>query len=157
MVQPDAGHPDAGRSDVGRTVTRNSDISRLRRRADFVRVAVKGVKVVRPGVIVQACRTVGDPGSGEAETRLGLTVSRKVGNAVERNRAKRRLRAAAAAMFPENAKAGYDYVLIGRRSTLTRPFSRLRDDLRIALRQIGTNGGKPQPIPERGQQRRPSS
>ena len=65
--------------------------------------------------------------------RVGFTASRKVGNAVVRNRAKRRLRAAAAAVLPLSGRAGNDYVLVARPGTLTRPFDGLREDLAAAL------------------------
>ncbi len=69
--------------------------------------------------------------------RVGITVSRKVGNAVARNRARRRLRSLAAEPLPQHAKAGHDYVLIGRKGTLARPYDRLRDDLATALAKLG--------------------
>ncbi len=68
--------------------------------------------------------------------RIGYTVSRKVGNAVCRNRAKRRLRAVAAQIMPTHARDGTDYVIIGRATTLTRPFGRLVGDLIAALRKL---------------------
>ena len=69
--------------------------------------------------------------------RYGLTVSRKVGGAVVRNRARRRLRAAACAVLPEHAMAGHDFVLIGRPATLARSYPALIDDLATALRRVG--------------------
>ncbi|MEQ9576004.1 MAG: ribonuclease P protein component, partial [Rhodospirillales bacterium] len=68
---------------------------------------------------------------------------RKVGNAVVRNRARRRLKAAAEQVLPDGAKAGHDYVLIGRQGTLDRAFPALIGDLRTALERVGTrkNGG----------------
>jgi len=65
--------------------------------------------------------------------RVGFTASRKIGGAVARNRAKRRLRAAAAALLPLYGVGGNDYVLVARQDTLTRPFSGLLDDLATAL------------------------
>jgi ribonuclease P protein component len=69
--------------------------------------------------------------------RVGFTVSRKVGNAVERNRVRRRLRAAAELVMPTHARQDCDYVVIGRRQTLTRPFSALVQDFERALRKVG--------------------
>ena len=70
--------------------------------------------------------------------RCGFTVSKKVGNAVERNRARRRLKAAAEKVLPSSACDGRDYVIIGRKATLTRPFNRLIDDLKSALKRTGS-------------------
>lgn len=68
--------------------------------------------------------------------RLGITASRRVGNAVARNRVRRRLRAAAELVLPRHGKPGYDYVLIGRAATLHRPWSALLADLTEALRRL---------------------
>jgi ribonuclease P protein component len=69
--------------------------------------------------------------------RLGFTASRKVGIAVLRNRARRRLRAAAAEVLREHASPGHDYVLIARAGTVGRPYAALLEDLRTALRRLG--------------------
>ena len=68
--------------------------------------------------------------------RLGITASRKIGNAVARNRVRRRLREAARMVLPTNAANGRDYVLIGRAATLDRPFAMLLSDLRSALLRL---------------------
>jgi ribonuclease P protein component len=68
--------------------------------------------------------------------RVGFTVTKKVGDAVRRNRAKRRLREVARAVLPLYAVGGTDYVLIGRDATLTRPFADLIEDLKTALRKV---------------------
>lgn len=80
------------------------------------------------------------------DPRVGFTVTRKVGSAVERNRARRRLRAAAAAVLSKGAQRGHDYVLIGRRETLRRDFADLLDDLTAALRAIGGGADRPRQI-----------
>ena len=115
-------------------------IGRLRRRSEFLRVAASGRKAPVKGLILQA-RATGNGRlnvDGDADLWLGITVSRKVGKAVDRNRARRRLRAAARSVLPALAAPGTDYVLIGRRATLTRPFPALLSDLEAALRKLGT-------------------
>ncbi len=69
--------------------------------------------------------------------RLGFTCSRKVGNAVARNRARRRLKALAAEIFPHHAEPGRDYVLIGREATVERDFASLRRDVESSLKRLG--------------------
>jgi ribonuclease P protein component len=104
-------------------------MDRLKVRADFLRASA-GVRRVMPSLTLELCAT---PQSGDA-IRVGFTATRKLGNAVTRNRAKRRLRAAAAAVLPLCGRAGNDYVLVARRETLTRPFDGLVADLKSALR-----------------------
>lgn len=113
-------------------------VARLKRRAEFLRVAAARRKWAAPGLVLQAASATGQ---GEAEVRpafrVGFTVSKKVGNAVARNRARRRLRAAAERLLPDHAAPGNDYVLIGRQDTVTRPFALLLKDLETALRRVG--------------------
>ncbi len=82
-----------------------------------------------------------------AVVRVGYTCSKKVGNAVRRNRAKRRLRAAAAALLPRLGRPGWDYVLIGKPdATAARPFPDLLADLEAALARVhGGGGGRDRP------------
>ncbi len=101
----------------------------LKARADFLRAA-RGPRKAMPGFILQIRdRRDGDPG-----VRVGFTCSKKVGNAVARNRAKRRLREIARLTLPAHGKPGHDYVLIGRAErTAALPFDQLLADLRKAL------------------------
>jgi ribonuclease P protein component len=104
---------------------------RLKTRADFLRVQ-KGVRKVEPSLTLEACPTP-DAASQAGHLRIGFTASRKIGGAVERNRAKRRLRAAAAAVLPLSGREGTDYVLVARPGTLSRHFGDLLEDLAAAL------------------------
>jgi ribonuclease P protein component len=124
-------------------------LDRLKRRREFLVVASQGRKWAAPGLILQAMvrapTTSADGPRSPVTTapadglRVGFTVSRKVGNAVARNRARRRLKAAAEAVLPSQARAAYDYVLIGRQQTMTRPFPALLQDLETALRKTGAH------------------
>lgn len=115
-------------------------LARLKNRADFLRVAAVRGRAVRPGLVLQAARRPEWDETNEAKTaaaRVGFTASRKVGNAVLRNRAKRRLRAAAEAILPRLGWPGTDYVLVARGETARRPFADLLADLESAVRQLG--------------------
>ena len=139
----------------GRYLAMNQALVRLKRREEFLRVAGARRKWVAPGLILQA-RPAGLPARGPLGKggggptaigegfRVGFTVSRKVGNAVARNRARRRLRAAAAEVMPRHAKAAHDFVVIGRSGTLTRPYGALVDDLKTALRHLGAFCDEPE-------------
>ena len=115
-------------------------LKRLKSRRQFLHVAGTGRKWVAPGLILQVCPLEeDDTSSDETETtRVGFTVSRKVGGAVARNRARRRLRQVAERVIPNLAAGSCDYVLIGRRMTIKRPFEDLVADLETALVQLGT-------------------
>lgn len=104
----------------------------LRQRKEFLAVAAQGKKWVSPGVIVQ----LSAPGASPSVIRYGLTASSKIGNAVKRNRARRRLRALACEILPLHAAPGHDYVLIARAATIKRPFADLRADLMSALKKL---------------------
>lgn len=105
---------------------------RLRKRQDFL-AAARGLRAATPGFVLQGR----DRGDQTQAIRVGITCSRKVGNAVARNRAKRRLREIARLTLPEEGRRGWDYVLVGRRATTADlPFESLRHDLSRALRTM---------------------
>ncbi|MGH7094516.1 MAG: ribonuclease P protein component [Stellaceae bacterium] len=113
----------------------STGLVRLKRRVDFLRVAERRRRAVRDGLILQPAP--GPPQAVEGEViRVGFTASRRVGNAVLRNRAKRRLRAAAAEVLARQGRAGTDYVLIARAATPARAYRALVGDLAGALRQL---------------------
>ena len=97
---------------------------------------------MRPAFIVQAAPQPIEDASGTT-VRVGFTASRKVGKAVVRNRAKRRLRAIAAEVLPQMGHPGTDYVLVARATASERPSAELVGDLEGALRQLArqTAGG----------------
>ena len=110
-------------------------IERMTSRPQFL-AAAKGVSEARGAVVVQRL----DRGDDLPVVRLGFTATRKVGNAVIRNRAKRRLREAARAATPLLAVPGSDYVFIARMGTVDRPWDRLLDDVKSALTRLATQG-----------------
>lgn len=113
--------------------------ARLKRRSEFKRVTEARNSAGMPGLVLQACswheKQKSDAGAFY-DARIGFTASRKVGNAVTRNRAKRRLRALVEEVMPLYAAPGRDYVVIARQSTPQREFAALRGDLIKALKRL---------------------
>lgn len=104
----------------------------MKTRAEFLRAA-SARRQGTGGFLLQARHR----NDGKAEVHVGFTASKKIGNAVARNRAKRRLREVARAVLPGLALAGWDYVLVARPgATIDRPYADLLADLEAALRQI---------------------
>lgn len=105
----------------------------LTKRADFVR-ASHARRQGTPGVHLQGRKRAAGEATG---VRVGFTCSKKVGNAVARNRAKRRLREVARIVLAEMGQDGWDYVLVGRKDiTATLPFEALTADLRRAMTKV---------------------
>jgi ribonuclease P protein component len=115
-------------------MSQHSPPQRLKQRADFLRAASKGRKAAVHGLVLQAL-----PRSDDGAARVGFTVTKKVGNAVIRNRTRRRLKEAARLLLREHPVSGVDLVLIGRDTTRGRNFSALIDDLRRALSKVGVS------------------
>jgi ribonuclease P protein component len=110
------------------------NIHRLKKRASFL-AAAKGVTASRGAVVVQVVARPDDPVS----IGVGFTATRRIGGAVVRNRAKRRLREAARRLVPLHGKSGHDYVFIARAGTAKRPWPRLLDDVESALISLAGN------------------
>jgi ribonuclease P protein component len=110
-------------------------IKRLLRRPQFL-AAAKGVSEARGAVVIQKLPR----GDGLTHIGVGFTATRKVGGAVIRNRAKRRLRETARALLPELGLPGCDYVFIARMGTAERDWDRLLDDVKSALTRLANPG-----------------
>ena len=106
-------------------------IKRLLRRPQFL-AAAKGVSEARGGVVIQRL----ERGDGSPHVGMGFTATRKIGGAVQRNRAKRRLRQAARALLPDHGVPGSDYVFIARMGTNERAWDRLLDDVKSTLTRL---------------------
>ncbi len=115
-------------------------VTRLKRRTEFVAVAATRRRWVTPAFVLQAGPR---PASAAPEIGVGLTASRRVGNAVARNRARRRLAAAARAVLPGPARPGFNYVIVARAAVLTWPFDRLLSDLGTAFARVAPDPGGP--------------
>ena len=111
-------------------------IQRLTSRPQFL-AAAKGNSLARGAVVIQRL----DRQDDSLAIRVGFTATRKVGGAVQRNRAKRRLREVARFLLPAHGVAGSDYVLIARMGTGDREWSRLLDDVKSALTRLATLPG----------------
>jgi len=112
------------------------DLKTLTRRADFL-AANKGLRVARPGFVLL---TRANDGQGK---RFGVTVTKRIGNAVVRNRMKRRLRALLREVLPAEGLADTDHVLIGREGGIERDFGKLREELSAALARARAGKGDP--------------
>jgi ribonuclease P protein component len=117
-------------------------VEHLKRRQDFL-AAASALVCAKRGCVVQA-RDRGDDG----EARIGFTVTKKLGNAVTRNRIKRRLREAVRTASGLDLKRGHDYVFIGRATTAMQDFEALTRDLVNATQRL--NEGKSDPPRDRG-------
>jgi len=120
----------AFRLTAGIEAARIASMERLRQRADFL-AAASGTRTTAAAFVLQARKRVDD-----GPARFGFTVSKKVGNAVERNRVRRRLREIVRGAGSNRIRSGHDYVLVGRRAALKVPFARIAEDFEGALRRV---------------------
>ena len=123
-------------------------LTTITKRADFL-AANKGLRVARPGFVLLA-----NPNDGQG-TRLGITVTKRIGNAVVRNRMKRRFRALARDLLPDQGLPDTDHILIGREGGIERDFGTLREELAAALARARDGKGDPprRHGPRRGKRR----
>lgn len=125
-------------------------LRRMQKRREFLTVANKGNKVVASTLVLQGYNPFGNgdccleessadnpphPAESPDHIHLGFTVTKKTGNAVVRNRIRRRLKAAAADIVPEVGKQGWRYVIIGRARALNEPFDIIQRDMRYAVKK----------------------
>ncbi len=108
----------------------------LKKRSNYLAVAKTGKRAVAKGLVIQKGPALDGALDSGVHLRVGLTVTKKVGNAVERNRVKRRLRTLIRDYLPEMAEPGFDYVVIGRRSALDRPYEALVKDMAYVCRKL---------------------
>jgi ribonuclease P protein component len=122
--------------------TGSGALARLKRRADFLQAA-RGTRVHLPAFTLQAGRRKPLGEAGPQAPRVGLTVTKKTGGAVERNRIKRRLREALRHAKALSTEPDTDYVVVARREALTLAFDRLIADLQAAMRKAGGQLARP--------------
>ncbi|MBX7497150.1 ribonuclease P protein component [Qipengyuania sp. 6B39] len=122
-------------------------LSVIRKRSDFL-AANRGLRVARPGFVLLA-----RPNDGQGK-RYGITVTKKIGNAVVRNRMKRRFRELLWDALPESGLADHDHILIGREGGVERDFAALREELAAALSRAAAGKGDPARGPHRHRSRR---
>ena len=110
------------------------DIQSIKKRADFVNLSKKGVSSPQEGLVLQSISKMDE--SNEDLIRFGVTATKKIGNAVIRNRCKRKLRALAKEVLIKCAKENSEYVLIARKTTYNRNMNLLKVDLINALKEV---------------------
>lgn len=127
-------------------------LSVLKKRRDFLRIAAARTKWVSKSMVVQMAETPAGQAPGPGQIRVGYTASKKVGNAVRRNRAKRRLREVVRHILPGQGWPGHDYVLIARNTSADTPFDQLIRDFSWCLRRLkdSRDNDKDRKTPEKG-------
>lgn len=124
----------------------------IKKRRDFLSATASGRKFITGSLILQMIKRANDHPAPANETRIGFTVTKKMGGAVVRNRIKRRLREAARPVLAEYGQVGHDYVVISRHKALACDFLELKRDMEFAFTRIihhkGSNQkSKNSPVP----------
>jgi len=122
--------------------THTFKIERLRKRPDFLACA-QAPACARGAVLVQARLRQDSARDDTPLVRAGFTATKRIGGAVQRNRAKRRLREAARLLLPALGSPGFDYVFIARGGVTARPWDRLLDDMKSALIRLAADRDRP--------------
>ena len=145
MDEPiDKPQPESGSAGAPRTI---------RKRADFL-AANRGRRVATPGFVLLARPRAAAKEEGDDAVRIGVTVTRKIGNAVVRNRMKRRFRELLWSALPESGLPDHDHILIGREGGVERDFAQLREELGAALTRAADGKGDPARGPRKRRSRR---
>ncbi len=127
----------------GKPEPASEPLGRLTKRVEFQRVS-RGRRVSVKTFTLQSRRREARESESSSSPRVGLTVTKSVGGAVERNRVRRRLKEALRAAAPLEAESDHDYVLMARREALGRRFATLVDDVRDAFRAARRGGANSQ-------------
>ena len=107
-------------------------INKLKSRKDFIKIQRSGNKIVSPSFVIQNLKNV----ENENPSRFGFTASKKVGGAVQRNKAKRRMRSLVYELKNIFEEFGHDYVLIARKETVYKKYSKIKNDLLKAVKKL---------------------
>ena len=107
-------------------------INKLKSRKDFIKIQRSGNKIVSPSFVIQNLKNV----ENENPSRFGFTASKKVGGAVQRNKAKRRMRSIVYELKNIFEEFGHDYVLIARKETVYKKYSKIKNDLLKAVKKL---------------------
>ena len=109
-----------------------SNLERIKTRKEYLAIAATGRRWVTPSFVIQTKKSA----DKDSAPHVGFTVTKKVGNAVIRNRVRRRLKEAAREIIPLKASQGWEYVLIGRYACLNIAYERIKSDLKWALKKL---------------------
>ncbi|MFC3052275.1 ribonuclease P protein component [Kordiimonas pumila] len=115
-------------------VQKDKTLTRLTKRPEYLAVAATRRKWVTPSFILQA-----KPAASDSQPRTGYTVSKKVGNAVIRSKARRRLKEASRTIMAANGQPGWEYVFVGRQAAFDYPFEKMKADIKWALAKLASN------------------